>query len=383
MADLCFELSPRIVVSSYGVSRLGAFLSDLGKRWIVVLDPSLRETNIVKTVQYSLDNAELHYFIFDNIGPRAKGDSEIIADAAALASQAGIDGVAAIGGSRALNVGRFLAALYGSGKSVYDCLDAGEIDAARALPVVCVPSTAKNAHMFTSIIPAADARSRQLKLVKLKNGGGGSLVLMDSQLLVSLTDNQIVSAAMEILCLAAEAYLSDRASFFSDMFAEKSVSLLGSYFAADTAGSGSEELLTEAGCAASLACAASAAGAASLVAMTANARFSVQKSHTAAILLPYLIEDAVSYKAAQLDALSRLIGVAKADGTREENAALFAGFIRDRMASAHLPARLKDLNISIDELAAVVEDAGRLEAMNSLQRSMTADDLFSLVKRAF
>ena len=61
----------------------------------------------------------------------------------------------------------------------------------------------------------------------------------------------------------------------------------------------------------------------------------------------------------------------------------FADNIRQRLAKANLPVRLKDLSVSVDQLALAAEDAGQLDIVNSLPRSMTTDDLFDILKQAF
>ena len=53
------------------------------------------------------------------------------------------------------------------------------------------------------------------------------------------------------------------------------------------------------------------------------------------------------------------------------------------MAKANLPTRLKDLSVSIEQLALAAEDAGKLEYANFLPRSMTSDDFFELIKAAY
>ena len=58
-------------------------------------------------------------------------------------------------------------------------------------------------------------------------------------------------------------------------------------------------------------------------------------------------------------------------------------YVRQHLAKANLPARLKDLAVTMEQLALVAEDAGSLELINSLPRSMTSDDLFDLIKLAF
>ena len=67
----------------------------------------------------------------------------------------------------------------------------------------------------------------------------------------------------------------------------------------------------------------------------------------------------------------------------EEAVARFAEHIRQLLAKANLPSRLKELSISIEQLALSAEDAGQLELVNTLPRSMTSDDLFDFIKLAY
>ena len=57
--------------------------------------------------------------------------------------------------------------------------------------------------------------------------------------------------------------------------------------------------------------------------------------------------------------------------------------IRQRLAKANLPARLKDLNLTMEQLATIAEDAGQMDIMTMLPRSMTTDELFELMKLAY
>ena len=50
---------------------------------------------------------------------------------------------------------------------------------------------------------------------------------------------------------------------------------------------------------------------------------------------------------------------------------------------ANLPTRLKDLNLTIEQLSLAVEDISSVDLINNLPRSMTTDDLFDFVKNAF
>ena len=100
-------------------------------------------------------------------------------------------------------------------------------------------------------------------------------------------------------------------------------------------------------------------------------------------MLPYVIEDAAKYKSDKLANVAKIMRLA--DQTTDTKTAVNAlsENIRNRLALANLPARLKDLSVSIEQLALAAEDAGQLDFINGLPRSMNADDLFDLIKQSY
>jgi hypothetical protein len=69
--------------------------------------------------------------------------------------------------------------------------------------------------------------------------------------------------------------------------------------------------------------------------------------------------------------------------TGEEAIRLFVDYIRQKIAKFNLPARLKDLSLSIEQLSLAVEDVRPVDIVNNLPRSMTTDDIFDFVKNAY
>ena len=117
--------------------------------------------------------------------------------------------------------------------------------------------------------------------------------------------------------------------------------------------------------------------------MCINARYSISRSLVTSILLPYIIEDAATFKADRLAKAAQFLRIAQADTPTEQAVTALTEYIRQHIASANLPARLKDLGVSIDQLALAAEDAGELDLINNLPRSMNTDDLFNLIKSAY
>lgn len=382
MSDFIFRIQPNIILGSYTTSRLGQYAHDYGSRFMLILDPILKEVGAAEKLSQSLTNHKIEFFTFDEINTSA--DTQIISNALTLAKEAHIHGVIAAGGTKVLNVARAVCALYNETHDVYTYVD-GATPTAGAIPLICVPTTMRDSSLFTDRTPVVDSRSSQVKLLKIQNGLC-KLALFDPNLSVTLTENQMASMSIETLCLAVESYLSQKASFFSDMLVEKAIELLS--YAIDgsptlTVVTPQEILLAQGGCMASLATAASSLGTASLLSLCINARYNISRSLTTAIMFPYIIEDSAKFRTDRLAKIARLLRAAPAEVEDTVAVSSLAEYVRQHLAKANLPTRLKELSVTIEQLAMVAEDASHLEIMNSLPRSMTADDLFDLLKQAF
>lgn len=383
MSDFVFRVSPNIVIASYSASRLGQFALEFGNRFMVVMDPVLRAVGLAEKITQSLTDRNVDFFVFDELNEVC--DSKTVDAAVKLARSSHIKGIIACGGGKAVSVGRAVAAVFNEKSDIYSFLDGSTISA-QPLPLIAFCTTCRDPYVFTDKVPLTDSRSNQLKTLKVPNGLCRATVF-DPNMSVTLTENQTDSMELESLCLAAESYYSQKANFFSDMLAEKAAELLritmdGSDSLSIT--TPKEELRVQGGCMASLACSASSFGPAALLAMAINSRFKIGRSLVASILFPYVIEDCAKFKTDKVAKFAKLFGIEPPENASDEDIAkTFADNIRQRMAKANLPTRLKDLSVTIEQLALAAEDAGKLEYINSLPRSMTSDDLFELIKAAF
>ncbi|MEE0999850.1 MAG: iron-containing alcohol dehydrogenase [Treponemataceae bacterium] len=382
MADFVFKISPNIILGSYSASRIGQFVQEWGTKFMVLLDPILHESGISAKIKQSLTDRNVDFFIFDEI-PNAP-DSKVVSQALKLAKEAHIHGIIAVGGPKTCSIGRVVASLYYEVLDLYTFLD-GSTPTAGTLPLICVPTTMRDIFLFSDSTPLIDARSRQLKILKLQNNIT-KLSIFDPNLSVSLTDNQVSSVSLETLCMAVESYISQKSNFFSDTIAEKAMELIiSSLDGAPTLSSATspELFFAQGGCMTSISASATFPGAATLLALTINARFKVSHSVVASILFPYIIEDAAKYKTEKLAKVARILRVATESSSDDVAVSALAENIRKRLAMANLPTRLKDLSVSIEQLAIAAEDAGALDLINYMPRSMTADDLFDLIKQAY
>ena len=382
MSDFIFRIQPNIVLGSYTTSRLGQYIRDYGSKFMVIIDPILKQVGNAEKITNTLTDRKIDFFTFDEIPEGA--DTQVVTDALRLAREAHVHCIIAVGGAKTLNVARAVASLYHETHELYDFLD-GTMPTTAPLPLVAVPTTMRDSFIFTNCITINDARSSKVKILKTQPNLC-KLVLFDPNLTSTLTENQTASMAIETLCLATEAYLNQKATFFSDMIAEKSAELLS--YAMDgsptlTITTPQEVLYSQAGCMASLAAASSSIGASTLLSLCINSRYKISRSLSTSILFPHIIEDAAKFRSDRLAKLSRIVRACPADTPDNEAVTAFAEYVRQHIAKANLPARLKDLNVSIEQLSLCAEDAGEIELINSMQRSMTSDDLFDIIKTAY
>ncbi len=382
MTDLIFRISPNIILGPYTISRLGQQVKEWGSRYMIVIDPLLNEAKLAEKILQSLIDRKVESFVFAEI---AEGNtSKVVERALSLAREGHVHGIIAVGGAKAMHIGRAVAALFNETNNFYSYIDGAALTSA-PLPCICVPTTFRWPFCFTSTIPLTDSRSNQLKILKAQNTIS-KLILVDPNMMLSLTENQKATLSLELIGIATEAYLSQKANFFSDMYVEKGLEILS--YALDGSPSleistPEEVLLSQAGCMISLAAATASLGIGSLVSMGINSRFHKSKSLVSSIMLPYVLEDAAKFKEAKLDKIAHILRAATPEITGEEAVKALIEYIRQKIAKYNLPTRLKDLHLTVENLSITIEDVGSMDIMTTLPRSMTADDLFSFIKQAY
>ena len=382
MSDFIFRINPNIVLGPYTISRLGQQVREWGSRFMVIIDPFLNEAKLAQQIMQSLIDRNVESFVFSEL---TEGSStKTIERALGLAREGHVHGIITVGGEKAISVGRAVAAYYNEVHDLYTFVD-GALPNTSPLPCICVPTTYRSPFIFSPDIPVTDARNHQLKLLRAQNSIC-KLVMIDPNLMMTLTENQRSTLSMEILSTAIEAYLSQKANFFSDMFVEKGLEVLS--YALDGSPSldittPAEVLLSQAGCLISMAAAASSIGMSTLLSLAIYSRYDKSKSLVSSILLPYALEDAAKFKVAKLDKIAHIMKTCDKNVEGEEAAKSLIDYARQKIAQFNLPTRLKDLNFTIEQLSLPVEDIAHINIVNTLPRSMTTDDLFDFIKGAY
>jgi len=382
MADFVFRISPNVILGPYTMARLAQIVSAWGKNFMLLADPVLKEYAVIEKAVMALEEKGVEVFVFDDI-PSAP-TSAVLDRALSLARGAHVHGVISLGGIKTASLGRALAALYNDSHDLYEYLD-GAQPVSASLPYIEVPSTCRDAFMFADRTAIIDGRNRQTRLIKTQPGLCKAVVI-DPNLYMHLSPNSATAMIFHAVTLAVEGYVSTRSNFFSETILGKAIELL--LLALDPeqsklVGTPQEMLVAQGGCLASMGVAVSSPGVATAISLACNARYKASTSLVSSILLPYVMEDAARSRVDRIATIGRMLGITDPDLSSGDLARAAVDDIRRRLAMSGIPTRLKDLDLTIDQLVPAAEDAAALDLMNYIPRAMSGDDLFDLIKQAY
>ncbi len=195
----------------FGVGRIAelpAACKELGiKRPLLVTDPGLRKLPMVEAALASLRRAGLGDAVFADV--RANPVGRNIEDGVAFYRKAGCDGVIAMGGGSALDVGKTIALMAGQKRPLWDFEDREDwytrVDAAGIAPIIAVPTTAGTGSEVgrASVILDEDTH---IKKIIFHPRMQPAVVISDPELSVGLPARITAATGMDALAHCLEAY---------------------------------------------------------------------------------------------------------------------------------------------------------------------------------
>ena len=124
-------------------------------------------------------------------------------------------------------------------------------------------------------------------------------------------------------------------------------------------------------------------GIGSALSFALNSRFMVPKSWVSTILLPYVLEFAVNVRGDRIGQIGRLLGEDVGEATSVEAPTQTIEALRGIISSLGLPTRLREFDLSLDEMIEVAGVARSFDIMNYLPRVVSTEDIYELIKSAF
>ena len=384
MGDFVFNLSPNLIAGADILISLGDYVSKYGSRFMLVTDPFFKDIDLLVRIKQSLEQRSLKLFSFD--GVQKVADTETVVRALRLAEVAHVDGVIVLGDVVTCSIAKAIASLYNEEKPIYNYLE-GEPITKPSIPLIQIPTTCNNPFLFTSMVYLSDSRNKTLHGLKCREDVC-SLVLFDSNVYKGLSLNSLRLMVFSGLTTAFEAYVSKRANFFSDALIKKAISLYILALNPDhdkIVGQTIEQTMCQAGVLLAMGVKSSNLGFASAISLTSNAKYGVDIPSMLSILSSFVFEDAISSNLSKVAEVSEAFLLdEKPEGvTLEELSQKAIGIIRERLMSIELPSKIASLDLALEDMTSVAEQALTLDFMNYIPRSLTSNDVLEIIKKAF
>jgi alcohol dehydrogenase len=382
MPDISFSIPTDVRFGLDVVNRIAAVVGSYGERVLLVTEAILYEGKVIDRIQALFEKKGIQYIVFDEVVPHAT--SVIVDEGVKLARSARAEIVIGLGGVRTLSVAKCIA-MVAPGDVDMDEYLAGVQPTGEPLAYIAIPTTCRDPFLLVDEYLVTDGRDRSAKIGRTQRRITKA-VIVDPKLTATLPPKYTATTLMDTLLSAVEGYLSSRSSFLSDTFFLRACELVGKIIGqlvdqpddlrvrmnASMAG-----LLTAIGLTMSK------SGVGTALAYAINGNFMVPKSWISSIMLPHVMEFYSGIASEKLNRVAGFLGEDVDEAAPVEGAGRAVEAVRRIIGSLGLPTRLRDFDLNLDDMVDIASIARNFDMMNYLPRSISAEDLYELVKSSY
>jgi alcohol dehydrogenase class IV len=382
MPDLSFSIPTDVRFGLDVVNRIAAVVSQYGERVLLVTEAILYEGKVIDRIQGLFEKKGIQYIIFDEVVPHAT--SKVVDEGVNLARSSRAEIIVGLGGVRTLSVAKCIA-MVSPGEADMDEYLSGVQPSGQPLAYVSIPTTCRDPFLLVDEYLLTDGRDRTAKIGRTQKRINKA-VIVDPKLTITLPPKYTATTLMDTLLVAVEGYLSSRSNFLSDTFFMRACQLIGRII--DPLVSQPDDLRVRmnasmAGLLASLGLTISKSGVGTALAYAINGSFMVPKSWVSSIMLPHVMEFYSGIASEKLTTVARYLGEEVDDEAPVEGAGRAVEAVRRIIGSLGLPTRLRDFELNLDDMVDIAGIARNFDMMNYLPRSISAEDLYELIKSAY
>ncbi len=382
MADVLFHVPTKTIFGPDCANRVGQIVSEYGERAFRVTESILYEGKVINRIQEILEKKGIPCIIFDEVVSNAT--SKVVDDGVALARGSRADVVVGLGGIKALSIAKCIAMTVPT-KNEMDEFLSGVQPEGRPLSYVEVPTTCRNPFMYVDEYLMVDARDRSGKVGRTQKGITKAIIV-DPKLSLGLPAKYTATTVMDTLLGCVEGYLSSKANFLSDTFMARAMEIISGIIKDGLQNVDDLRMRTSASAAGlllSLGLTTTKLGIGAALAFAINARFLAPKSWVSTILLPHVLEFAINARGDRIVEIARFLGEDVSGLSPVEASAHAIEAIRRVIAALKLPTRLREFDLSLDEMVEVAGNARAFDMMNYLPRVVSTEDIYEMIKNAF
>lgn len=209
------------------VEKLPEILKAIGvKKPLIITDKMMVEIGNVAKITAYLDSDEFEYGVFDETVPDPT--DLVIAIGLAALREGGYDSVIGLGGGSPIDTAKAIAVLSQHSDNILDYRPPMQFNEKGGLPIIAIPTTAGTGSEVTHHTVIVHSATQE-KISCRGEAFVPTAAIIDYELTLSKPQRLTVDNALDTLTHGIEAYVSTKASFFSDRIALDCMRLVGQY----------------------------------------------------------------------------------------------------------------------------------------------------------
>lgn len=376
-----FKIPQNIIFGMGSLAQLPELLVESGSNHVFLIsDGGLAKLGVVEKIESIIQNSGITCTTYLGVLPNPT--VSIVDEATALYTQCGATSIVALGGGSSMDVAKAVGVLANYGGSITQYEGNFKVPGP-IVPMIAIPTTAGTGSEVTASAVITD-ESRNYKLSVFSYELLPRYALLDPALIMTAPASIAASCGVDPLIHAMEAYISTKATPFSDAMAEKAMELIGANLRRFVANRQDED----AACAMMLGC--NFAGIAFAWARLGNVHamshpvsgyFHVAHGVANSILLPTVLE----YNAlADHGRYKKMYNYIHQGSPCIENfqPQMLVDEIRKLNNELGIPTRLSDVGVTADKIPAMAEDAMKSGNIPANPRQTTLKDMIALYEKA-
>jgi alcohol dehydrogenase len=214
----------KIVLGTGAAKTVGAQAKAIGcRRALLVTDQGIISTGMVEAIKESLVSEKIDFVVFDKV--ELETPARVIEEGAKYARDNNCDLLIALGGGTTIDTTKGMSLMVTNKGSVLDYVGVDRVSV-KGLPKVLIPTTAGSGSEATRAFGVTDEEEKMKKAVSTPYCLA-DVSILDPLLTLSLPPMLTAETGLDALAHAVEAYVSELATPFSDMFALEAIRLVG------------------------------------------------------------------------------------------------------------------------------------------------------------
>lgn len=334
------------------------------KRAFIVTDPFMVKSGAINKITDEVSKGDIQYMVFSDIVPDPP--IEVVVKGIEVMMKFNPEVVIALGGGSAIDAAKAICSFSSKVQERMDC----NMKNNKKIKFIAIPTTSGTGSEVTSFSVITD-KSKNIKYPLVSDELLPDEAILDAELVTTVPNFITGDTGMDVLTHAIEAYVSTKATDYTDALAEKAVKLVfGNLLRAYKNGNDIEarKKMHNASCIAGVAFNNASLGLNHGMAHIVGGRFHVSHGRTNAILLPYVIEYNADLKgfnssdyteaAKRYSEISKILGLPSSNVRQGVKSLILA--INKLLKELNMPTSLKETGIVAEDFKKEVSEMAKI-----------------------